>query len=238
MKKKVLIYGSSGVIGSAICEQIQENYDLTCVDVLSPKNSLQGKYVDFETVSANYQQFYEDNDFFAVIHAQQYKPEGFLETTFHNTEENLLRDVLEVNLVNTFLSLKSYIDRKLKKKSAGRIIIFGSTYGIISSNPQLYDGTEMGNPAPYTVSKFALSGLVKYLASYYTSENILTNLIAPHGIENNQSDVFKGNFSKRSPAGRLSSPLEVVPAVEFLLDEKNTYCSGLTLSIDGGWTAC
>ena len=96
----------------------------------------------------------------------------------------------------------------------------------------------MGNPYAYTISKFGLMGLTKYIASYFKEYNVLCNSISPHGIENNQSLEFQDNFTKRSPLGRLSEPEEVVAAFNFLLDESNTYVNGANIPVDGGWTAC
>ena len=66
----------------------------------------------------------------------------------------------------------------------------------------------------------------------------MCNSISPHGVNNNQSKQFVKNFSSRSPLGRLSQANEVIPAIKFLLDEKNTYTNGIDLLVDGGCTSC
>jgi hypothetical protein len=37
------------------------------------------------------------------------------------------------------------------------------------------------------------------------------------------SKTFQKNFSQRSPIGRMSLPQEILPAIDFLLDENNKY---------------
>ena len=87
------------------------------------------------------------------------------------------------------ISSQNYINQiKYNKKNIGRIINIASTYGIISSSPELYVNTNMGNPVYYTLSKFGLVGLTKYIASYYKELKILCNCISPHGIENNHKE--------------------------------------------------
>ena len=147
---------------------------------------------------------------------------------------------MEVNLKLSFLSCQHYLKtiKDFDKNIQGRIINFVSTYSMIASNPTLYDGTEMGNPVHYTISKAGLLGLTKYIAANYREYSVLANSIAPHGIENNQGEIFINNYKKRNPLGRLSVPSEVIPAVKFLLDENNSYVNGANIAVDGGWTAC
>ena len=80
--------------------------------------------------------------------------------------------------------------------------------------------------------------LTKYLASYFKKYKILCNAISPHGLFNNHSKNFQKNFSQRSPLGRMSLPQEVLPAIDYLLDENNKYTNGIELMVDGGWTSC
>ena len=128
--------------------------------------------------------------------------------------------------------------KSLKKNQIGRVINFSSVYSIRSSNPELYKKTEYENPIYYTISKAGIVGLTKYLASYFKKYQILCNSISPHGLFNNHSKKFQKNFSERSPVGRMSFPREILPAIDFLLDENNRYTNGIELMVDGGWTSC
>ena len=242
--KKVLIFGGLGVLGFEITKYLKKNYSVVVVDVRSnlyfkklklDKNVLYFKYSGFSQIK----KIYSKNKFYAVIHCQQYKNKKFTSSDIRNLDLNLYKKINNINLVIPLVSSQSYINHlDRNRKYVGRIINIASTYGIISSSPELYANTNMGNPVYYTLSKFGLVGLTKYIASYYKDLRVLCNCISPHGIENKHQKKFVVNFSKRSPIGRLSKVQEVLPAIDFLLDSNNTYTNGSNISVDGGWTAC
>jgi NAD(P)-dependent dehydrogenase (short-subunit alcohol dehydrogenase family) len=240
--KKILIFGSNGKIGLAIQKVLRKNYKLFCVDVGKNK-SFSGKNVeyityDFNNVSFFLKKIYEKNNFYCVIHCQQLKNKKFLKKNFFHFDEKEFNKIININLKLTFLSSMEYIKKIKKIKSAGRIVNMCSVYSIRSSNPELYNNNELFNPIYYTISKAGVYGLTKYIAAHYKKYRVLCNSISPHGVNNNQSKKFVKNFSSRSPLGRLSQANEVIPAIKFLLDEKNTYTNGIDLLVDGGWTSC
>ena len=242
--KKILIFGGLGVLGIEIVNHLKNKYSIIIIDAKPNsyfkklklnKNILYLKYSNYSQIK----KIYQKNIFYAVVHCQQYKNKNFTNSDIRNLDLDLYKKINNVNLVVPLISSQNYINQiKNNKKYIGRIINIASTYGIISSSPELYVNTNMGNPVYYTLSKFGLVGLTKYIASYYKELKVLCNCISPHGIENNHKKKFIINFSKRSPIRRLSKAKEVLPAIDFLLDEKNTYTNGANLSIDGGWTAC
>lgn len=241
MKNKILIYGVNGRIGEALVNYLGPRFIIYGVDVQDNTKAVSNnytyvKYVNLESLD----KIYNENDFYAVIHLQQYKSKDFLKSNLFNLDEPEFDNVINANLKLTLFSCKKYLHHVVSRKSQepGRIINFGSTYGVISSNPELYEATEMGNPIQYSISKFGMLGLTKYIASYFKKYNTYANLIIPHGIENNQSIEFQKNFSKRSPIGRLSQPEELFSSLDYLLDKKTTYTNGNVLMVDGGWTAC
>jgi NAD(P)-dependent dehydrogenase (short-subunit alcohol dehydrogenase family) len=242
--KKILIFGGLGVLGLEITKHLKKNFFIVVVDVSSnlffkklnlDKNIIYFKYSNFSQIK----QIYNKHKFYAVIHCQQYKNKKFTSSDIRNLDLNLFKKINNINLEIPLVSSHYYISHiNRDKKNIGRIINITSTYGVISSSPELYTNTNMGNPVYYTLSKFGLVGLTKYVASYYKHLKILCNCISPHGIENKHQKKFINNFSKRSPIGRLSKAKEVLPAIDFLLDKNNTYTNGSNISVDGGWTAC
>ena len=236
--KKILIFGSSGRLGQDLCTELTKRFDVFGVDVCAggSKDITYTKFNNFDDLK----NLYKKNSFYAVIHCQQVKSKSFIDARLDNLDLEEFRRVMRVNLELTFISTQLYVKSciPLGANINGRIINFSSTYSTISSSPALYDGTEMGNPVHYSISKGGVNSLTKYVAAYFGDYRILCNSISPHGIENKQSSKFKSNFSKRSPIGRLSETREVLPAVNFLLDEQNTYTNGANIAVDGGWTAC
>lgn len=239
MSKKILIFGANGRLGQHIVSKLNDEYQITAVDIQEQSTITCGDYRQL-TCLEDVGSLYSNNLYYAVIHCQQIKPAGFTQTNLLELGIEEYDKIMDTNLKLSFLSTQCYVKSNVHSDDEikGRIINFVSTYSIISSNPSLYDGTEMGNPVHYTISKAGLLGLTKYVAANIREYGVLCNSIAPHGIENNQGSQFKDNFAKRNPMSRLSTPSEVLPAIKFLLDEENTYVNGANIAVDGGWTAC
>jgi 3-oxoacyl-[acyl-carrier protein] reductase len=54
-----------------------------------------------------------------------------------------------------------------------------------------------------------------------------------HGLDGDQ----KGQIVRRTPAGRLGEPRDVVPLIRFLCSEEAGFITGQTICVDGGLTA-
>ena len=124
----------------------------------------------------------------------------------------------------------------LKDKNLKRIIFMSSQYGIVAPNPILYKDGLLSSPIQYGVAKAAQIHLAKELATRLAKNKILVNSIALGGIEGRVSKDFINSYSKLLPIGRMLKEIEVLPAIEFLLDPLNTATTGATISVDGGWT--
>lgn len=234
----ILFFGSEGRIARTIIATLKNDFHIIGVDILENTSSICDDYICLKHDHSNLKEIYETELFYAVIHCQQFKPKGFVNHSLDKFDLNFTEEVFRTNLIMTMESSALYIKQVKAHNYLGRIINLSSTYGLISSSPTLYKNTDFGNPYAYTVSKFGVIGLTKYIASYYKEYNVLCNSISPHGIENNQEESFKENYFSRSPLGRLSDPKELIPAFNFLLDKENTYTNGANIPIDGGWTAC
>jgi NAD(P)-dependent dehydrogenase (short-subunit alcohol dehydrogenase family) len=239
MNNEIVFWGVNGRLGKALAAELSKDYYIVGVDVQERAQTDCAEYIQFHSLS-QIDTIYSSRDTYAVLHCQQVKPEGFVKSNLLNLELEEFDRIIDINLRLSFLSSQAYVRNRqsVEGNVKGRIVNFVSTYSILSSNPSLYINTEMGNPLHYTVSKAGLYGMTKYIAANFADYGVLCNSVAPHGVENGQSADFQENFGLRSPAGRLSEPQEVLPAVEFLLDERSTYVNGANIAVDGGWTAC
>lgn len=136
--------------------------------------------------------------------------------------------VMKTNASGLLLCLK-YCYQKLVS-SKGRIVVVNSLASRTSSK---YSGVE------YTMSKSALSGLVKQLAIDFAKDKVLINSVMPSMtatpmlIKNNeQTELAK--MADLIPLKRIASPLEISKAIAFLLLEENTYITGCAIDINGG----
>ncbi|MFH2104101.1 MAG: SDR family oxidoreductase [Chloroflexota bacterium] len=171
-----------------------------------------------------------------LINSHQYKPKGFLSAQAEDFPEELWDAVIGANLKGTFLTCRDF-GKAMLAQGKGSIINFASTYGIVSSNPALYEANSMGNPVAYSASKGGVIMLTKYLGSYWARRGVRVNCLTPHGVWNNHEDGFVERFSRMSPMGRLMQADEVVGATLFLATDASSYVTGSNLLVEGGWTA-
>lgn len=144
---------------------------------------------------------------------------------------------------NIDMHLNSYcwMSRKvcfiMKEQNGGSLINFGSIYGVVGNNFSIYEGTKMTPPAEYSAIKGGIINFDRYLASYFGKYSVRINTVCPGGIFDNQNPVFVENYNKNTPLKRMGKPEDVASAVLFLASDAAAYITGITLMVDGGWTA-
>lgn len=143
--------------------------------------------------------------------------------------DNLIYDnIMNVNVKGLLLCLK-YSFESLRKYKA-KIVVLNS---LASRTFSKFSGVE------YTISKSAISGLVKHLAIDFAKDDILINSIFPSMTETPMllESADKGMLDKISqeiPLGRIAKPIEIAKAIEFLISKDNTYMTGCGLDLNGG----
>jgi NAD(P)-dependent dehydrogenase (short-subunit alcohol dehydrogenase family) len=161
------------------------------------------------------------------------------QSRFENYPMDLLRRSVEVNLTGTVLMTQHACRQMLLQKS-GNIINVASTYSLVAPNQNLYDfgqGIQNFKPIDYIASKSFIPNFTRYIATFYSKDNIRCNAIVPHGILNNHEEPFLVNFSKMSPLGRMCERSELNGPFTFLASPASSYMTGSVLVVDGGWTA-
>jgi NAD(P)-dependent dehydrogenase (short-subunit alcohol dehydrogenase family) len=154
-------------------------------------------------------------------------------TSFEFQSIETWRRALEVNVTAAF-QLVQGLTKVLRRSSSPSIINIASIYGVYAPDWQLYEGTEMNNPAAYSVSKAGLIQLTKWSASLL-GPNIRVNAISPGGIARNQPNKFVEKYISRTSLGRMAEEEDLVGAVVFLASPASKYITGQNLVIDGGW---
>jgi len=142
---------------------------------------------------------------------------------------------LRINLTSAFV-LAQEAREALAASGHGSVVLVGSTYGLVAPDFGLYEGTAMGNPAAYGVSKAGLVQLTRYLATALAPD-VRVNALSPGGIERGQPDAFRERYRARTPLRRLATEEDVKGAVLFLASDLSAYVTGHNLVVDGGWTA-
>jgi len=142
---------------------------------------------------------------------------------------------LDLNVRAQIRTIKTILPQMLERRD-GAIINMATVASSIKGVP---------NRAAYTISKAAVIGLTKSIASDYTTSNIRVNAICPGTVESpslhdrwHATGDFEGAkkaFIARQPIGRIARPDEVADLAVYLAGA--TYTTGQVHIIDGGWTA-
>ena len=158
-------------------------------------------------------------------------------------EEQSYEDFMEGihgTIGGTFNMTKHTLGIMLKQKH-GNIINISSMYGVVSPNPNLYEGTNnMPNPANYGAGKAAVIQFTKYIACNYAKHNIRCNCIVPGTFPNPgvQEDTdFIKNLCDKNPMGRIGVPNDLKGITVLLSSDASSYMTGQAIHVDGGWTA-
>lgn len=91
--------------------------------------------------------------------------------------------------------------------------------------------------AHYAATKAAVVSLTRSFALEFAADQILVNAIAPAGIatEKAKGAGFLGELASHTPLERNAEPDEIAGWIVTLLDERNTYMTGETVIVSGGY---
>ena len=128
----------------------------------------------------------------------------------------------------------------LRARGGGSILFTSSIAGIYGSP---------FSPV-YSAAKFGVTGLTKSLSLRLAADNIRVNCVCPAPIDTPMLDLFMGrpdveankheNLARMKaaiPLGRVGTPMEVAQAGLFLVSDDASYVTGVSLPVDGGYTA-
>lgn len=236
--KNIIITGSTGQLGRTFVKHLAKNQNMQifACDTQVPDGTMP-KNVEFVKLDIT-----DENQVISFLNSLN-KIDILVNnagigvfTPFEERTVEEFTNVFNVNLMGTFLMCREAI-KKMRKVSMGKIINIGSIYGVVSSNPNIYGFSGRNNSEIYSASKAGVIMLTKFLAAHYANANIQINAISPGGIIRNQSDDFLSNYSSITPSKRLAKDIDLLPALDFLISDKNNYTNGQNIIVDGGFTS-
>jgi NAD(P)-dependent dehydrogenase (short-subunit alcohol dehydrogenase family) len=142
------------------------------------------------------------------------------------------RRVLDVNVTGLFLSCQAQ-SRAMLGHGQGSIVNIASMSGSIVNRGLLQ--------AHYNASKAAVIHLSKSLAMEWASRGVRVNSISPGYTAtpmNSRPEVAEQvkQFEADTPLGRMATVDELVGPAVFLLSDAASFCTGVDLLVDGGFT--
>lgn len=140
--------------------------------------------------------------------------------------------VIDVNLTGVFLSCQAQAKAMLSHRS-GSIVNIASMSGSIVNRGL--------SQAHYNASKAAVAHLSKSLAMEWSGRGLRVNAVSPGYTATpmtTRPEVASQAkaFAADTPLGRMASPDEIAGPVVFLLGDAASFCTGVDLLVDGGFT--
>lgn len=237
-RKRALVTGGSGAIGSAICRQLAADGWAVVVHAFQHAASAQqvAAQIHAEGGAASVVSF-DITDRAATHRAlEAVLEEGPVQALVHNagvhddapmagmTGEQWTR-VVDVSL-NGFFNVTHPLLLPMIGTRWGRIVSLSSIAGVIGNRGQ----------TNYAAAKAGLHGAGKSLAIELASRGITVNVVAPGVIE---SPAARAAFTKEQiesmvPMKRAGRPDEVAALISFLVSEQAGYITGQIIGINGG----
>lgn len=150
--------------------------------------------------------------------------------------------IIAINLSSAFHAIKAALPG-MQKRGFGRIINIASVHGLVGSKEKI----------PYVAAKHGIVGMTKVVALENAKDNITCNAICPGWVltplVQKQIDdraakegitvemASKELLSEKQPSQRFATPEQIAAAVAFLCSDAGSSITGISLPIDGGWTA-
>lgn len=135
----------------------------------------------------------------------------------------------QVNVGSNLLLLQGLLPR-MASAGYGRVVAVSSVYA---------HRARTGRVA-YSASKAAVEELVRSVALEYGPFGVLANCVAPGFVltdltyQNNDAKQLEA-LAARVPVGRLAHPEEIATFIAWLASAENSYITGQSITIDGGF---
>lgn len=235
--KKIIVVGSEGLIGSAICSGLKKHKVYKCDIKKKLKNYFQIDVNDENSTKNTFNKIIKKaKKIDCIINCSYPKNVNFGK----NIDKLTLKDFNEnvsLNIGSVYSVIKSILPH-FKEKKKGNIIITTSIYGSILPKFEIYENTPINFAMVYAPIKAAQIMMVKYFAKYfnYKKINIRVNSIAPGGVFDNHPKKFLLQYKKYCKSKGMINPKDLSGVTNFLISDSSEYVTGLDIPVDDGFS--
>ena len=216
---KIILFGATGQIGSVINKRLSENFEIIQISSKKIITSANAKAEILDQVK-------NKNSIDGVIWSQGINQnDSILDFKLSQFEA-----MMDANLKFILNTIKAILDLELLKNPSSLVII-----------SSIWQEFAKKNKLSYSISKSALSALVKSLALDLSERNIRVNSILPGVVDNemtrqnlSQDEILK--ITDRTPGRKLISSVNIADTAHFLLDQKSQGINGQSIFVDNGWS--
>jgi len=222
MSDRVIVFGASGAIGSAVCSRLEMDH----VEVLRATRQATQQVGWLSTGWPDWAGHIETRSVNRVVWAHGVNAEGGIKDS--GVEQ--LQTLFEANVVYIAQTLRTLLDRDVFARPA-RLVIVSSVWQHTARNRKL----------AYVTSKAALAGLVRSLVADLGETDISVNAVLPGVVDTPMTREFLtvdqiGGLEQDTPTGRLVTADEVANTCAWLSSAQSSGVNGQFVTVDGGWS--
>ncbi len=173
--------------------------------------------------------FRQSTDYFGLPLAGLVNSAGIARNVgFMETGADMMRQVLDVNVIGTFLASKAFVASP--RIPAAAIVNIASVSGMTGNTGR----------SAYGASKGAVIALTRVMATELAAYGVRVNAVSPGPVRTPMVDSihargFEARWTSRIPLRRYGQPHELAEAIGFLVSPSASFITGDVMVVDGGF---
>jgi 3-oxoacyl-[acyl-carrier protein] reductase len=215
----ILVFGGTGSLGKETTEYLRKMGHNVIVPLRTKTQNLDSNNLDLQN----------------ELKDVEYKLDGVAWFQGANINDNvqsseLFTEIFEANTYFIVRSMKTLFDLEIMSATS-RLLIISSVWQNLGKR----------NKFSYSVSKSAISGIVKSVTADYGSKGISINAILPGVVNNKMTEANLtseqiGKIQSETPSGALVTSQEIASIANWLLSPESSGIAGQCITVDNGWS--